>query len=296
MPPGDWAAGERGIGALPGREEEFRAGIETALQYAKATKCRILHAMAGVLPAGQDRAEAERTYLANLRHAADRLAAEDLTLVIEPINTRDIPGYFLNTTTQAMSIIERVGRANLKLQLDLYHVQIMEGDLAHRIRALAGHYPHVQIAGNPGRHEPDVGEINYPFPVRPSRRARLFGLDRLRVPAKGGDQGRARLGQALRHFDLKRTAPHPSPLPASGEREGPAKREGEGRPGRDSGGGIVRIVVTGGSGFLGRRVALRLLERGDLDELVLFDNAHPALPLPEDQQAEDRDRRHRRPR
>jgi 2-dehydrotetronate isomerase len=163
MPPGDWAAGERGIGALAGREQEFRDGVETALLYAKATKCRLLHAMAGVLPAGRDPAEAEQVYLGNLRSAADRLAAANLTLVIEPINTRDIPGYFLNTTTQAMAIIERVGRANLKLQLDLYHVQIMEGDLAHRIRALAGHYPHVQIAGNPGRHEPDVGEINYPF-------------------------------------------------------------------------------------------------------------------------------------
>ncbi|HMD63674.1 MAG TPA: 2-oxo-tetronate isomerase [Stellaceae bacterium] len=163
MPPGDWAAGERGIGALPGREQEFRDGVETALVYANATKCRLLHAMAGVLPAAHDRAEAERTYLANLRHAAHRLATEGVTLVIEPINTRDIPGYFLNTTTQAMSVIERVGHANLKLQLDLYHVQIMEGDLAHRIRALEGHYPHVQIAGNPGRHEPDIGEINYPF-------------------------------------------------------------------------------------------------------------------------------------
>jgi hydroxypyruvate isomerase len=163
MPPGDWAAGERGIGALPGREQEFRDGVETALAYAKATRCRILHAMAGLWPQGRDHAEAERVYIANLRHAADRLAGDGLTLVIEPINNRDIPGYFLNTTTQAMSITDRVGRPNLKLQLDLYHVQIMEGDLAHRIRALAGHYPHVQIAGNPGRHEPDVGEINYPF-------------------------------------------------------------------------------------------------------------------------------------
>ena len=163
MPPGDWAAGERGIGALPGREQEFRDGVERALVYAKATSCRILHAMAGILPPGPDRAEAERTYVANLRLAAERLAAEGVTVVIEPINTRDIPGYFLNTTTQAMSVIERVGHPNLKLQLDLYHVQIMEGDLAHRIRALAGHYPHVQIAGNPGRHEPDIGEINYPF-------------------------------------------------------------------------------------------------------------------------------------
>jgi len=116
MPPGDWAAGERGIGALPGREQEFRDGVETALVYAKATRCRILHAMAGVLPTGQDRAQAERTYIANLRHAADRLAGEGLTLVIEPINTRDIPGYFLDTTTQAMSVIDRVGRPNLSRQ------------------------------------------------------------------------------------------------------------------------------------------------------------------------------------
>jgi 2-dehydrotetronate isomerase len=163
LPPGDWAAGERGIAALPGRDAEFREGVERALIYAKATKCRLVHAVAGLLPAGRNPAEAERVYLANLRHAAERLAGEGITVVIEPINTRDIPGYFLNTTTQAMSVIERVGHPNLKLQLDLYHVQIMEGDLAHRIRALAGHYPHVQIAGNPGRHEPDVGEINYPY-------------------------------------------------------------------------------------------------------------------------------------
>jgi len=163
MPPGDWAAGERGIGALVGREQEFRDGVEKALVYAKATECRLLHAMAGVLPASHDRGEAERVYLGNLRHAAERLAGEGIEVVIEPINTRDIPGYFLNTTTQAMTIIEHVGLPNLKLQLDLYHLQIMEGDLAHRIRVLAGYYPHVQIAGNPGRHEPDVGEINYPF-------------------------------------------------------------------------------------------------------------------------------------
>jgi hydroxypyruvate isomerase len=163
MPPGNWDAGERGVAALPGREQEFRDGVEKALVYAKATKCRLLHAMAGVLPADHDRAQAERVYIANLQFAAERLAAEGITVVIEPINTRDIPGYFLNTTTQGMAIIERVGRPNLKLQLDLYHVQIMEGDLAHRIGALAGHYPHVQVAGNPGRHEPDVGEINYPF-------------------------------------------------------------------------------------------------------------------------------------
>jgi hydroxypyruvate isomerase len=163
MPPGDWAAGERGMAALPGREDEFRAGVDKALTYAKATNCRLLHAMAGLWPDGRDRAEAERTYIANLRYAAERLAPEGITVIIEPINNRDIPGYFLNTTTQAMAVIERVGHPNLQLQLDLYHVQIMEGDLAHHIRALAGRYPHIQIAGNPGRNEPDVGEINYPY-------------------------------------------------------------------------------------------------------------------------------------
>ena len=163
MPPGNWAAGERGVGALAGREQEFRDGVERALVYAKATNCRLLHAMAGVLPAAGDRSAAERVYIANLQYAAERLAREGITVIIEPINNRDIPGYFLNTTTQAMSLIERVGHPNLELQLDLYHVQIMEGDLAHHIRSLAGHYPHVQIAGNPGRNEPDVGEINYPF-------------------------------------------------------------------------------------------------------------------------------------
>jgi hydroxypyruvate isomerase len=163
MPPGDWAAGERGIAALPGREAEFRAGVDMALGYAKATHCRLLHAMAGRWPEGADRAEAERVYAANLGYAAERLAPEGIAVIIEPINNRDIPGYFLNTTSQAMAVIEGVGHPNLQLQLDLYHVQIMEGDLAHRIRALAGRYPHIQIAGNPGRHEPDIGEINYPF-------------------------------------------------------------------------------------------------------------------------------------
>ena len=160
---GNWEAGERGITALPGRQGEFRDAVENALVYAQATKCRLLHAMAGLWPAGRARVEAEAVYVENLHYAAERLAGHGITVVIEPINTRDIPGYFLNTTTQAMAIIERVGHPNLKLQLDLYHVQIMEGDLAQRIRALAGHYPHVQIAGNPGRHEPDVGEINYPY-------------------------------------------------------------------------------------------------------------------------------------
>jgi 2-dehydrotetronate isomerase len=161
--PGDLAGGERGLAALPGREAEFRAGVDTAIRYAKAARCPVVHTMAGLWPAGRDKAEGERVYIENLRWAADRLAPEGLTAIIEPINTRDIPGYFLNYTGQACAIIDAVVRPNLRLQLDLYHVQIMEGDLAQKIRALAGRYPHVQIAGNPGRHEPDIGEIHYPY-------------------------------------------------------------------------------------------------------------------------------------
>jgi hydroxypyruvate isomerase len=160
---GDWAGGERGLAALPGREEEFRDGVDTAIRYAKAAQCPLIHTMAGLWPEGHDKADGERVYIDNLRWAADRAASAGLTTVIEPINTRDIPGYFLNYTSQAMRVIEHVGRGNLKLQLDLYHVQIMEGDLAPKIRALAGHYPHIQIAGTPGRHEPDIGEIHYPY-------------------------------------------------------------------------------------------------------------------------------------
>jgi 2-dehydrotetronate isomerase len=161
--PGDWAGGERGLAALPGREQQFRDGVDLAITYAKAAGCKTLHTMAGLWPEGRDKAEGERVYIENLRWAADRVKPHGITAIIEPINTRDIPGYFLNYTGQACRIIDAVGRDNLQLQLDLYHVQIMEGDLATKMRALAGRYPHVQIAGNPGRHEPDVGEINYPY-------------------------------------------------------------------------------------------------------------------------------------
>jgi hydroxypyruvate isomerase len=163
LPPGDWAKGERGTAALPGRESEFMAGLERALTFACATKCPRLHAMAGNWPTGRDRREGRAVYVANLRRAAERAADEGVTLVIEPINLRDMPGYFLNTTDEAINVIEEVGRDNLKLQLDLYHCQIMEGDLAMHIRRLAGRYAHVQIAGVPERHEPDHGEVNFPY-------------------------------------------------------------------------------------------------------------------------------------
>ena len=163
LPPGDWAAGERGLAALPGREVEFRQGLERALAYARATGCRRLHAMAGVAPPGAARDEMHRTFVENLRTAARRAAQEGVTLTIEPINLRDMPGYFLNFQQQAHDVVEEVGEPALAVQMDLYHCQIMEGDLARTLQRELPRIGHVQIADNPGRHEPGSGEINYPF-------------------------------------------------------------------------------------------------------------------------------------
>ncbi|MDF1587299.1 2-oxo-tetronate isomerase [Marinimicrococcus flavescens] len=163
LPPGDFSKGERGIASLPGREAEFEKAVETALAYARALRCRTLHCMAGLLPDEAERGAREKLYVANLRKAARACAAEGVTLLVEPINTRDIPGYFLNYQAQGRRIIEAVGEANLKLQLDLYHCQVMEGDLARHIEAFLDIAAHIQIAGVPERHEPDVGEINYPY-------------------------------------------------------------------------------------------------------------------------------------
>jgi len=164
MPPGDWAVGERGLAALPGREEAFAESLERALTYARALSCSRLHAMAGIPPAGVPRATCEAVYVQNLRWAAETLKPHGIRLLIEPINNRrDMPGYFLNTPDQARQIIDQVSSDNLLLQMDLYHCQVMRGDLAEQIRTHFEVIGHVQIAGNPGRHEPDVGEINYPY-------------------------------------------------------------------------------------------------------------------------------------
>lgn len=161
LPPGDWAAGERGIASLPGREDEFLAGVDKALEYALSLGTPTLHAMAGLLPAGADREEHRATYIDNLGLAAKKLAAHGLTLVIEPINTRDMPGYFLNTQAEGHAIREEVGAPNLKVQMDFYHAQIMEGDLSMTFRKYFGQIGHIQIASVPARHEPDEGEVNY---------------------------------------------------------------------------------------------------------------------------------------
>ena len=153
-PPGDWEAGERGLAAIPGRGVAFREAFEQAARYAEVIGPDRIHVMAGIANGTWARA----TYIDNLRWAAERVA--DRMVVIEPINTRDMPGYFLNRSDEAVRIIEAIGAPNLKLQFDLYHAQIMEGDLTRRLEALIEHVGHVQIAGVPDRHEPDAGELN----------------------------------------------------------------------------------------------------------------------------------------
>jgi hydroxypyruvate isomerase len=163
LPPGDWGRGERGIGVLPDRVEEFRRGVDTATSYAKALGCAQVNCLAGIAPQGVDRAALESVFVENLKFAAAKLKEAGIRLLIEPINTIDIPGFFLTNTKQALEIIEKVGSDNLYLQYDIYHMQIMEGDLARTIENNLGRIAHIQLADNPGRHEPGTGEINYPF-------------------------------------------------------------------------------------------------------------------------------------
>jgi hydroxypyruvate isomerase len=163
LPPGDTAKGERGLGALPGRETEFLACVERALGYALATGGKRIHVLSGLWPVGSDKRDGAAVLAANLRRAADLVARHDIELLIEPINPRDIPGYFLNTPAEAVAILDQVARDNVRLQLDLYHCQIMAGDLATHIRRLLPRIAHVQIAGVPERHEPDRGEVNFAY-------------------------------------------------------------------------------------------------------------------------------------
>ena len=163
MPPGNWAAGERGIAGLAGREQEFRDGVAKAVTYAKALGVPRVHAMAGLAPAGVDKTTCHATLIANLKYAAAELAKHDLTVLLEAINTRDIPGYLVNTQKESYEICQAVGAPNMKMQMDLYHMQIMEGDLAMCLKRYAGMCGHIQIAGCPERNEPDTGEVRYEY-------------------------------------------------------------------------------------------------------------------------------------
>lgn len=163
LPAGDWERGDRGIAVDPNRIEEFQRGVATAIEYAKVLGNTQVNCLAGILPEGVTTQDAHTTLVINLRYAAQQLRASGIKLVIEAINTRDIPGFFLNTTEQAQSVIDEVGSDNLFLQYDIYHMQIMEGDLAPTISKNLASIAHIQLADNPGRHEPGTGEINYDF-------------------------------------------------------------------------------------------------------------------------------------
>jgi 2-dehydrotetronate isomerase len=157
--------GNRGTACIPGKEAEFKAGVALALNYADQLKCPRIHLMAGLIPEGLTREDVQATYISNLRWAASEAAKAGLDVLMEPINTRDIPRFFLNRQDHAHEIIGLVGASNLKVQMDLYHCQIVEGDVAMKIRKYlpTGQVGHFQIAGVPERHEPDIGELNYDY-------------------------------------------------------------------------------------------------------------------------------------
>jgi hydroxypyruvate isomerase len=163
LPAGDWAAGERGIACHPGREAEFQEGVASAITYARALGVKQVNCLAGIVPQHVSPEAARATLVANLKFAADKLKAEGIRLLIEPINTFDIPGFFLTGTRQALDIIKETGSDNLFLQYDIYHMQRMEGEIAATIKANLPQIAHIQLADNPGRFEPGTGEINYRY-------------------------------------------------------------------------------------------------------------------------------------
>ena len=163
LPPGDWTAGERGIGALPGREHEFRASLEIAMNYADAIECRTLHAMAGIAPPDTCEERMFDTFVENLKIACEICAQSNITIVLEPLNSQDVPKYFIPRLSDARRVINAVGCENLGLQFDFYHVQIMDGNLIRNFDTHIDQIRHIQISSVQGRQEPDIGEINYPF-------------------------------------------------------------------------------------------------------------------------------------
>lgn len=163
LPAGDWDAGERGIACHPDRVPEFRSGVAKAIEYAKALGVNQLNCLAGKAPAGVPDAVLRQTLVENLRFAAAELKKAGLKLLIEAINTYDIPGFYLHGTAQAVSILDEVGADNAFVQYDIYHMQRMEGELAATLTKFQSRIGHIQLADNPGRNEPGTGEINYPF-------------------------------------------------------------------------------------------------------------------------------------
>jgi len=163
LPAGDWEAGERGIAAHPDRVEEFRAGVDRALEYAEALDCPRLNCLAGLRLDGTEDAAQWDALAANVGYAAERLAEHGRVLLVEPVNDKDVAGFFLPTTSDAIRLLDTVDHPNVRLQFDVYHVQRMEGDVTARLRALFSRNGHVQVADNPGRHQPGTGELNFAF-------------------------------------------------------------------------------------------------------------------------------------
>lgn len=163
LPAGNWGAGERGIAILPERTGEFREGVSRAIDYAGTLGCKQINCLVGIAPKEASPERLHETMVANLDFAARRLKEAGIKLLIEPVNTRDIPGFFLCHTKQALAVIDEIGSDNIQLQYDIYHMQIMEGDLTRTIEANLPRIAHVQLADNPGRNEPGTGEINYPY-------------------------------------------------------------------------------------------------------------------------------------
>jgi len=162
LPAGDWNKGERGIACLPGRETEFQEGVGKAIEYAKALKCPQVNCLAGLTPAGVPADKVRQALVANLRFAAAALEKEGIRLLVEALNDKDVPGFYLVRTADVLALIKEVGHANVYVQYDVYHMQIMEGNLTKTIQANLDKIVHIQIADNPGRNEPGTGEINYP--------------------------------------------------------------------------------------------------------------------------------------
>ncbi len=163
LPAGDWAAGERGIACLPGRSDEFQQGVGQAIEYATALGCKQVNCLAGIAAKDVDAGEVRKVFVSNLKFAAEQLGTAGIKLLIEPCNTRDIPGFYLNRSQQALDITDEVGSPNIFLQYDIYHMQVMEGNLAPTIERDLDRIAHMQLADNPGRNEPGTGEINYRF-------------------------------------------------------------------------------------------------------------------------------------
>jgi hydroxypyruvate isomerase len=163
LPAGDWDAGERGIAVIPGREQEFRAGVARAVTYATALGTPRVNCLVGKTPAGVPADEVHRTLVANVRHAAEALGAAGITLLVEAVNDKDIPGFHLTRTAQVLALLDEVGHPNVQVQYDVYHAQRMEGELAATLERHLPRIAHVQVADTPGRHEPGTGEIHFDF-------------------------------------------------------------------------------------------------------------------------------------